>query len=77
MKAADPSRVRLAALLKQLRSDAGLRQADLAQRLGEPQSFVSKYESGEQRLDLVELKRICEALGVCLTDVVRQFEEEK
>jgi ribosome-binding protein aMBF1 (putative translation factor) len=49
----------------------------LAQRLGEPQSFVSKYESGEQRLDLVELKRICKALGVCLTDVVRQFEEEK
>lgn len=36
------------------RKDAGLTQAGLAARLGRPQSFVSKYEAGERRLDVVE-----------------------
>jgi len=55
--------------------EAGLRQEDLAKRLGTPQSFVSKYESGERRLDLVEVRRICQAIGVSLSDFVRLFEE--
>ena len=54
--------------------DAGLKQTDLAQQLGQSQSFVSKYESGERRLDLLELRQICEALGVSLLEFVRQFE---
>jgi transcriptional regulator with XRE-family HTH domain len=48
---------------------------DLARRIGQPQSFVSKYESGERRLDLVELREICDAVGVSLEVFVRRFEE--
>jgi len=52
-----------------------LRQVDLAQRLVRPQSFVSKYVAGERRLDLVELRSICGALGVSLADLVRGWEQ--
>jgi transcriptional regulator with XRE-family HTH domain len=55
--------------------EAGLRQAQVAKRLGKPQSFVSKYESGERRLDLLELRQVCRALRVSLTEFVRRFEE--
>ena len=46
------------------RQDANLTQEDLASRLGRPQSFVSKYERGERRLDVVEFFEIADALGV-------------
>jgi transcriptional regulator with XRE-family HTH domain len=62
-------------LLKQIRRGAGLRQDDLADQLGKRQSFVSKYESGERRLDLVELRQICKAVGVSLIDFVKRYEE--
>jgi len=68
-------RGRLAKLLRQIRIDAGLRQIDLADKLREPQSYVSKYESGEQRLDLLELRAICKSLGVSLAEFVRRFEQ--
>lgn len=66
---------RLQSLLQQVRLEAGLRQVDLAARLGQPQSMVSKYESGERRLDLLELRAICEATGISLEKFVRRFEE--
>lgn len=66
---------KLLALLRQARVDAGLRQSDLAERLGQPQSFVSKYESGERRVDLIELRQICEALGIPFMKFVSMFEE--
>jgi transcriptional regulator with XRE-family HTH domain len=43
--------------LRQARRDAGLTQADVGRRLGLRQAFVSKVESGERRLDPVELTR--------------------
>jgi transcriptional regulator with XRE-family HTH domain len=46
------------------RLDAGLTQAELANRLGRPQSFVSKTETGERRLDFVELVDLAEALNI-------------
>ncbi len=70
-----PEQVELLKLLREKRKGAGLSQIELAQRLGRSQSFVSKYESGELRLDLVELNLICRALGVSLSTFVRQFEK--
>lgn len=46
------------------RERQALTQAGLALRLGKPQSFVSKYESGERRLDVMEFISVCDALGV-------------
>ena len=66
---------KLLSLLREVRSEAGLRQIDLAKRLRCHQSFVSKYESGERRLDLIELKWICEAIGVPLVELVERFEK--
>lgn len=60
----DEKREALTALLKSLRSEAGLTQTEMANLLGKPQSYVSKYESGERRLDFVEVLEVCESLGV-------------
>ena len=61
-------------LLRQIRRTAGLRQVELAQRLGKPQSFVSKYESGERRLDLLDLEQVCQAVGITLVSFTKRFE---
>lgn len=66
---------RLVAILRSLREQAGLTQVELATRLKRPQSFVSKYEAGQRRLDLVELKQIAEALGSSVVAVVRRWEK--
>ena len=52
------------ALLIAARKAARLTQADLARRIGADQAFVSKYERGDRRLDVVEFLRIAEALEV-------------
>jgi transcriptional regulator with XRE-family HTH domain len=57
-----------------MRIEADLRQVDLARKLGQPQSFVSKYENGERRLDLVELRAVSLALGTTLSELVARFE---
>jgi transcriptional regulator with XRE-family HTH domain len=68
---------RLVGLLRQIRLDAGLTQVDLAKRLREPQAFVSRYETGERRLDLLELREVCHAVGISLRHFVREFEKGK
>lgn len=47
-----------------VRKDAGVTQVELAERLGKPQQFVSKYELGDRRVDLVEFVAVCRALKV-------------
>jgi transcriptional regulator with XRE-family HTH domain len=69
-----PEQDALRSLLRQLRLVAGLRQRELSRRLGKPQSFVSRYESGQRRLDLLELRQICQALGISLTTFVQRLE---
>jgi len=49
--------------LRQARQDAGLTQQEVASRLGKPQSFVSKCESGERRVDVIELVRFASIYG--------------
>jgi len=60
-------------LIRDIRQRAGLRQIDVAERLKQPQSFVSKYESGERRLDFLELEQVCEACETDLSDFVRRY----
>ncbi|QQQ75480.1 helix-turn-helix transcriptional regulator [Saccharothrix sp. 6-C] len=67
---------RFRALLRRMRLEAGLTQVDVAERLDEPQSFVSKYESGERRLDVIELRRVAEALGTTLVAAVERLVHE-
>jgi transcriptional regulator with XRE-family HTH domain len=62
-------------LLRELRLQAGLRQLDMARALGKPQAFVSYYESGARRLDLLELRQICGILGASLQTFVRRVEK--
>lgn len=62
---------RVARALRTARIDAGVLQNDLARKLRRPQSFISKVESGERRLDIVELALHCRALGVDFVQFVR------
>lgn len=66
----------LQGLLRQIRTEAGITQAELADRLGVPQSVVSKYESGERRLDILELRQVCLALKLPLGDFARRLDKE-
>jgi transcriptional regulator with XRE-family HTH domain len=72
----DASRL-LRQLLREKRLSAHLKQADLAQRLGQYQSFVSKYESGERRLDVIELRTVCEALGTTVETLLSDMDKRQ
>jgi transcriptional regulator with XRE-family HTH domain len=63
----------LCALLRTLRRETGLTQVEVAARLDVPQSFVSKYESGERRLDVIELRHVPEAIGTTLERFVSRL----
>lgn len=51
-------------LLIETRKEAGVTQEQLAKRLNRPQSFVSKCENGERRVDVIELLEILRAVGL-------------
>jgi predicted transcriptional regulator len=63
----------LCVLLRTLRREAGLTQVEVAERLDVPQSFVSKYESGERRLDVIELRHVVQAIGTTVETVMSQL----
>ncbi len=62
-------------LLVDVRRRAGLTQASLGHRLPFEQPGISKIERGERRIDIVELKRICEGVGMTLGQFVAEFEK--
>lgn len=64
-----------AQILRTTREEAALTQKEVALRLGVPQSFVSKYESGERRLDVLELRLVCAALNSSLASLLLKLEE--
>jgi len=64
------------AILRQLRRQSKFTQAGLAELLGRPQSFVSKYESGERRLDVLELRSVCRALGLHVGELLSLLDVE-
>ena len=61
-------------MLRETRDKAGVTQVELAELLGRSQSFISKCERGESRLDIVQLREFCLALDTTLSDFVRRFE---
>lgn len=60
-------------LLREARKGVGLNQEDLAKKLGKPHSFVSRYETGERRLDILELQLVCAACEITLLDFVKRL----
>lgn len=62
-------------LLRQTRERQDVTQEQLAERWGVTQSFVSKCERGERRIDAIELRSFCRAMGVSLTGFVTELEE--
>lgn len=55
------------------RKAAGITQVELAARLDRPQSFVSKVERGERRLDVIEFCQVAEALGQEPAKLLQEF----
>lgn len=60
-------------MLKERRKAVGLSQSALAERLGRVQTFVSKYERGERRLDVVEFLDVANALSLDACRVIRRL----
>jgi transcriptional regulator with XRE-family HTH domain len=58
--------------LLNLRKDAGLTQIQLAEKLDKPQSYISKYESGDRYLDFIEVLAVCEA---CNADPIQLIQK--
>lgn len=70
----DSKQIKFLRHIRKLRLQAGLRQSDVATALGRPQSYVSKYESGEKTLDVFELVAICKVLNVPPIDIINWIE---
>lgn len=61
-------------LLIQMRQTKNITQSVLAKKLKKPQSYVSKYESGERRLDIIETMNIVKVLNISLSDFCKKLE---
>lgn len=71
----EPYRLLLAMLVKQ-RKQAGITQHQLSCALGRPQSFVSKYERGERRLDVIEFLEVCRHLDADAYEILKALEPQ-
>lgn len=60
-------------LLTQAREDVGMTQVQVATKLGKPQSYVSKYESGDRRLDVPEFVQIADILSLDISGFLDQY----
>ncbi|MFM0522664.1 helix-turn-helix transcriptional regulator [Caballeronia jiangsuensis] len=63
------------ATLRAARESAGISQTELAARLSVDQPLVSKCESGQRRLDFIEVREWCAAIGITLNELTDSFEE--
>lgn len=60
-------------LLVSAREKSGLTQVQIALRLGKQQSFISKYERGEHRLDFPEFIELADILGIDIADFIDHY----
>lgn len=60
----------------ELRNKKGLLQTDLAKKLNVHQSFISKIETGQRRVDIIELREICRQLNTNIVDFCKAFEKK-
>ena len=60
-------------MLTETRVERGLLQSDVAEKLGKSQSFVSKYERGERRLDFPEFIEITDVLGIEIVEFIKKY----
>jgi transcriptional regulator with XRE-family HTH domain len=61
-------------VLRELRVKAGMTQAAVADRIQRPQQYVSEYERGDHRMDLFELRAVCEAVGTVLDEMIGEYQ---
>ena len=74
--AADVQRAALRRALRRARTASGLTQKEVAARLVQPQSFISKYESGQRALDTVDLLAVCRALQLDMPNFLQLWASE-
>ena len=75
-KPAQTQQEKLRALLRLVRVEANMKQSQVAKLLGKPQAYISRYETGERQLNLIEIREICDAVGISLLEFVRRFEDD-
>jgi transcriptional regulator with XRE-family HTH domain len=68
-----PLQKKLVAMLIEERDKAGLRQVDLAEKMGVYQSWVTHMESGQRRIDVIELIELARAIGFDAAGMVRKL----
>jgi transcriptional regulator with XRE-family HTH domain len=61
-------------VLRELRKQRNLTQDQIARSMGVKQAFVSKYETGERRLDFLDLVAICDVLGISIVKFAEKFQ---
>ena len=65
----------LGRVLADARERHGYKQAELAEKLGLPASYLSKIENGTRRLDVIELIRIAEAMGADAAELIADVQD--
>jgi transcriptional regulator with XRE-family HTH domain len=68
-----PAQRSFIATLREAREAAGLTQKEVAKKLKRPQSFVSAYESGDRKIDVLEFIRIARAVGMEPSELLRRL----
>lgn len=61
--------------LRDARISESISQIELSKKIYRPQSYVSKYENGQRKIDPIQLIRICDALSIRASDLIRKIEK--
>ncbi|MGH8085299.1 MAG: helix-turn-helix domain-containing protein [Lysobacter sp.] len=71
-----PEYLALLAMVRKQRTACGMTQTALSEALARPQPYISTIETGVRRLDVVELREICQVLGVSIVDLIGDWDAE-